>query len=189
MKIVCLIALGGIMSLFGASPSNDIQSDDRGGVAIAPKPGVPKRCAVASFQPEAITLFGDSATVLEKLSNLKSELPDKRLYMFVAETAGKAEVMLFEKAGGQRWTESKNVNVYRWAGSSVGDLREQISNTVLANRGIACIGEQVKSLVLRSLSTENLGQIPAPVTLRAAFAHNIKAYGNDYVRLSVFVLC
>ncbi len=150
---------------------------------IKPRPRPMPGCARASFSPEVITFYGDSKAVLAKLDNYQAHLEDRRVYMFVAETGNSAEAALFERSG------AKNVHVSHWRGNSISELRDQISTTVLANRGIACVGEQVKSAVLKTLHTDDLGVIPAPVTMRAAFGHNVKAYGSDYMRVTVYLLC
>jgi hypothetical protein len=182
MKDLLLITVCGVLTALGATPPvQDGHSHDSAKPSAAKKPSV--GCAKASFAPEVVTFYGDSKAVLEKLDGFQGHLEERRVYMFLAETAGSAEVALFERADGT------NVRLSKWQGKSVGELRDRISTATLANRGIACIGEQVKSLVLRTLPTENMGVIPAPVTLRAAFGHNVNAYGSDYLRVTIYLLC
>ena len=146
----------------------------------AQKPGP---CSDMSFQPEVLSFYGDSATVLKKLDNFEMQLPKRRVYMFMLEAAGSAELALYEK------TDANTTKVSKWQGTSIADLRERISSGLLENRGIACVGEQTKSLVQAKLSPKNLGTIPAPVSARAAFGHTIKEYGDNYIRVTVFLLC
>jgi hypothetical protein len=136
-----------------------------------------------SFQPEVLTFYGDGATVLKKLDNFEMQLPARRVYMFMLESAGAAELALYEK------TDADTTKVSKWQGTSIADLRERLSSGLLENRGIACVGEQTKSLVQVKLSPKNLGTIPAPVSARAAFGHTIKEYGDNYIRVTVFLLC
>jgi hypothetical protein len=143
----------------------------------------PGPCSNMSFQPEVLTFYGDSATVLKKMDDFKMQLPARRVYMFMLETAGSAELSLYER------TDDNKTKVSHWQGTSIADLRERISSGLLENRGIACVGEQTKSLVQAKLSPKNLGTIPAPVSARAAFGHTVKAYGEDYIRVTVFLLC
>ncbi|MGH9752068.1 MAG: hypothetical protein ACREA2_04735 [Blastocatellia bacterium] len=153
-------------------------------------------CVTQSFSPEVVTFYGDSTSVLSKLDKHTWDLSDRRVYMVLLETDQSAELSIFEKAqakdaqAAHQHGASSYVNVGHWRGASAGDLREQLSNLTIENRGIACIGEQTKSIVMSKLSPEDLGTIPAPVSIRAAFGHNIKKYGaGNYIRLTVFLFC
>ncbi|HWX39681.1 MAG TPA: hypothetical protein VN345_00900 [Blastocatellia bacterium] len=157
-----------------------------GAVTAYPQdPEPPVVCSVSSFEPEVVSFHGDSATVLKKLEEFKEQLPVSKLrvYMFLVETADSAELSLFERA------DHGTFNVSHWTGRSAGDLRETITNRMLANRGIACIGEQSKALVAERITPVKLGTIPSPVTARAAFGHSVQKYGDKYMRLSVFLFC
>ncbi|MGH9752067.1 MAG: hypothetical protein ACREA2_04730, partial [Blastocatellia bacterium] len=154
-------------------------------------------CLAQAFSPEVVTFYGDSTAVLSKLDKHTWDLSDRRVYMVLLETDQSAELSIFEKAQAKdaqvahhQHGASSYVNVGHWRGASAGELREQLSTLAMENRGIACIGEQTKSIVMAKLSPENLGPIPAPVSIRAAFGHNIKQYGaGNYIRLTVFLLC
>jgi hypothetical protein len=143
----------------------------------------PGPCSQASFEPEVLSFYGDSAAVLKKLDEFEMNLPNRRVYMFMLESSGTAELSLFERK------DDTNVQVAQWRGTSLAELREKISTGLLENRGIACVGEQTKSLVKAKLSPADMGAIPAPVSARAAFAHTIKKYGDNYIRVTVFLLC
>lgn len=67
--------------------------------------------------------------------------------------------------------------------------REALTNLILANRGIACIGEQSKAMVKVRFDPSEKGTIPTPVSARAAFSHIIKKFGNEYLRVTIFLLC
>ncbi len=159
-----------------------------------PKAGSPA-CAAQSFSPEVVTFYGDSTQVLSKLEKHAWDLSDRRVYLALVETDHSAELSIFEKAQAKHAEAAHQhgaapyVNVGHWRGSSAGDLREILANLTLENRGIACIGEQTKSIVMDKLSPQNLGTIPAPATIRAAFGHNIRQYGANYIRLTIFLLC
>ncbi len=140
-------------------------------------------CAKMSFQPEVHSLYGDGAAVLAKLENDTMGLPDRRGYLLLIETKDSAELAYFERVSVQ---ESK---VYHWDGKSAGDLRERLTDFILANRGIACVGAQTKQMVNASLSLSDLGAIPTPLSATAAFSHMIRRYGNEYLRVSILLLC
>lgn len=140
-------------------------------------------CAPMSFQPEVHSLYGNAAVILPKLENDTMGLPTRRGYLLLIETEDSAELAYFDRVNMQA---SK---VYHWEGSSIADLREKLTNYILANRGIACVGAQTKALVNASLRLSDLGTIPTPLSASAAFSHMIKKYGDKYLRVTVMLLC
>lgn len=141
------------------------------------------KCASYSFQPEVIAYFGDSSTVISKLDDDRMGLSDRRGYLLLIETKQSAEFSFFER------DDDKHFRVYQWHGASLGDLREQLTNVILENRGIACIGAQTKSIVKARFNPEDLGTIPTPLSAQAAFSHALKKYGDQYLRVTVLLLC
>lgn len=140
-------------------------------------------CAKYSFQPEVMAYFGDSATVVRKLDDDRMGLPDRRGYLLLIETKNTAEFSFFER------DDDKHFRVYRWEGASLGDLREQLTNVILENRGVACVGAQTKSMVKARFDPRDLGTIPTPLSAQAAFSHALRKYGDQYLRVTVLLLC
>jgi len=156
--------------------------------AITPRnsnvPDFRARCAKYSYEPEVIAYFGNSDTVISKLDNDKMGLPDRRGYLLLVETKDSAEFSFFEKA------DEQHFRVSQWRGQSLGDLREALTNVILENRGIACVGAQTKSIINARFSPGDLGSIPTPLSARAAFSHILKKHGNDdYLRVTILLLC
>jgi len=143
----------------------------------------PQVCITYSYSPEVISYFGDSATVIKKLDNDQMGLPDRRGYLLLIETKKTAEFAFYERE------DAKQFKVYQWSGDSMGDLREKLTDLILENRGIACIGAQTKSIVNASFRPEDKGVIPQPLSARAAFTHMLKKYDSQYLRVTVFLLC
>jgi hypothetical protein len=153
-------------------------------------------CRLASWEPEVFSFYGDPATVRAKLENFEMHLPDRRVFMFMVESSQSAQLSLFELAKdkddkdgqGTKNNETDKFHVWTWEGKSAAELREKATDTILANKGVLCVGEQVKSLV-KSLKPEDKGVVPAPQTALAAFGHAVKGYDVQYIRLTVFLLC
>jgi len=153
-------------------------------------------CRRASWEPEVFSFYGDPATVRAKLENFEMHLPDRRVFMFLVESSHSAQLSLFELAkdkddkDGQdaKNNDTDKFRVWIWEGKSAAELREKAADTILANKGVLCVGEQVKGLV-KSLKPEDKGVVPAPKTALAAFGHAIKGYDDQYIRLTVFLLC
>jgi hypothetical protein len=143
-----------------------------------------KGCRTASWEPEVLSFYGDPATVLTKLDNYGVNLPNRRIYIFLVESKGSAELSLFELAD----EKNNEFQVWHWKGNSADTLREEATETILANRGVACVGKQIKSLVMK-LNPEDQGKIPAPESASAAFGHAVRRFDDRYVRATAFLLC
>jgi hypothetical protein len=152
-------------------------------------------CRKASWEPEVFSFYGDPAAVRAKLENFEMHLPERRVFMFMVESSKSAQLSLFElakdkddKKDGKGNKDTDEFHVWTWEGNSAAELREKATDTILANKGVLCVGEQIKGLV-QSLKPEDRGVVPAPKTALAAFGHAIKGYDNQYIRLTVFLLC
>jgi hypothetical protein len=141
-------------------------------------------CRTNSWEPEVLSYYGDSATVLRKLDNYEMNLPKRRIFMFLAESKGSAELSIFELAD----EKTNEFHVWHWKGNAAGNLREEATETILKNRGVACVGKQIKSLVMK-LNPEDQGAIPAVASATAAFGHAIRTFDAQYIRTTVFLLC
>jgi len=155
--------------------------------AVTPRnstlPEIRAKCASYSYQPEILSYFGDSNTVISKLENDQMGLADRRGYLLLVEKKGSAEFSFFERV------DADNFRVMQWQGQSLGDLREKLTDVIFQNRGIACVGEQTKMIVKASFKPEDRGTIPMPLSAKAAFSHTLKKYGDDYLRVTILLLC
>src|SRR5262245_37003327 len=107
-------------------------------------------CEEESWSPEVLAFYGDSDAILRKLDKFDMSLPRRRVFIFHLETDKEAEVAFFERA-------SKTTHrVFRWKGRPSGKLVDQINKAIIANKGVACVGEQTKAIVskLRSVKDE-----------------------------------
>jgi hypothetical protein len=132
------------------------------------------------------SFYGGPAEVTAKLNNFDMDLPNRRVFMFMLETTSEAQLSLFELT-----KDGKDVDTFHlwtWKGKSARDLREKATDTILANKGYLCVGEQIKGLV-KALNPDDKGDIPGPKTALAAFGHVIQGYGSEYIRVTVFLLC
>lgn len=141
-------------------------------------------CKTASFSPEVTDFYGSAATILQKIDDYDLDIGDRRIYFLLVESATGAEIRFFERVS------EELAAVYSWSGESAGDLKARIAEAILANRGINCIGEQVKALVADSFEVRLEGTVPAPVSPRAAFAHTIRNNDKDgFIRATTGLLC
>jgi hypothetical protein len=176
--VVCSLLT--VVAFAALSTQKEIDKDKKPVFKAVSGPG----CKEQSWTPEVFSFYGDPAAVTAKLNNFDMNLPNRRVFMFMIETTNAAQISLFELS-------KDNNNMFHlstWKGKSASDLREKATETILANRGYLCVGEQIKSLV-KDLNPDDKGDIPAPKTALAAFGHTIHDYGTDYIRLTVFLLC
>ena len=154
---------------------------------IAPRgtatPTLRPECAKYSYEPEVIAYFGDSETINKKLVNDQMGLPDRRGYLLLIETKDSAEFSFFERA------DEQHFRVSQWHGKTLGALREQLTNVILENRGIACVGAQTKSIINAKFNPDDKGTIPMPLSAQAAFSHILKKHGDEYLRVTILLLC
>lgn len=142
-------------------------------------------CRTSAQTAEVHQLYGDADSIMKRLEAMDTKFNERRMYLFMSESAEGAALSLYTRADRGA---GKMVSLTTWRGASLGDLREQISSTILANRGKACIGEMTRGL-LKHLKLQDEGTIPAPNTARAAFSHAIKDSGDAFLRVSIFLLC
>ena len=168
--------------IFAALGAQDQPGQDTKPFRAVSRPG----CHYRSWTPEVFSFYGGPAEVTAKLNNFDMDLPNRRVFMFMLETTSEAQLSLFELT-----KDGKDVDTFHlwtWKGKSARDLREKATDTILANKGYLCVGEQIKGLV-KALNPDDKGDIPGPKTALAAFGHVIQGYGSEYIRVTVFLLC
>jgi len=143
-----------------------------------------QQCKEASWSPEVLTFYGDTAKVAEKLLQVQANLMERRMYLLVSETSGRTEAALFERK------ENQNVSLSRWETDSNIKLAAMLNDKLLSNSGRSCAGELTKA-ILRTLgaNVDRGDLIPAPKTALAAYGHAWQGAANEYVRVTLFLLC
>lgn len=141
-------------------------------------------CAGFSWSPEVFDFYGNPEAVIEKIDGQKLPVTERRMYFLLVESAQGAEMRFFERVS------EGLAAVFSWSGESAVELKSRIDRAVLSNRGVNCIGEQLKALIAEGVELNLEGTVPAPATPRAAFAHTIRNNGGDgYVRATTAMLC
>ena len=127
--------------------------------------------------------MGDAETVIDKLSGIEKDLTTRRVYIFTLETKRSAEVAFYER------TKPGRVTVSRWRGKPSGTFHSKVNEAIIANKGVHCVGEQTKTIVKKLPKLTKDDDVSAPHNAKAAFFHQVRAHGTDYVRASVYLLC
>jgi hypothetical protein len=139
-------------------------------------------CNAASWTPEVFDFYGDPDSILRKMDRIDMELGERRIFMLLTESKDRAQIRFFEQVEGDSYA------VATWDGESLDGADADLAKTILANRGIHCVGEQVRGL-LDSFGLELGAAVPAPANARAAFAHTVRAHGSAFVRATTALLC
>ncbi|MGP8199769.1 MAG: hypothetical protein ACLQU4_09745 [Limisphaerales bacterium] len=142
-------------------------------------------CAAASWNPEVYTFYGAKANIVENISHIPVTLSERRVFVQITEdSSGVAEVKFYEKESGDTYT------VRQWRTKDVAALLAEIDNAIFENKGVNCVGEQVKAILKRHLENETiLTAVPAPESPKAAFTHSVNEATGDFIRTTIMVLC
>lgn len=139
-------------------------------------------CEEESWSPEVISLYGDTQTIQRKLDNFEMNLPGRRIFIFTAEDAQREEVAFYER------TSEESMQVIRWSGVAQPGLHEKISNAIIKNKGVNCVGQQTKAILETLVGTEIIKDVAVPVSPKAAFSHSLRNFG-DYTRSTIYLMC
>jgi hypothetical protein len=146
---------------------------------IASGPG----CEEQSWSPEVISLYGDPETIIAKLDSINRDLTTRRVYMFTLESKTNAEIAFYER------TSPQKVSISRWKGKSDQAFHSTVHKAIIENKGVHCVGEQTKSIVSSLPKLKKDEDIAAPVNAKAAFSHQLRAHGSEYLRTTLYLMC
>jgi len=191
---VCLIAL--LLAAYGlvsalaedqsptpsVSPSTTASAYPSPSASASP-PGVPA-CNNASWNPEVYSFYGAKENVAEKVSRLPLKLSEHRVFVQITQGEAWAQVKMFELQKDGTFT------VTEWEGKDTSRLACDIDKAIMANKGVNCVGEQMKAAIVKALNKGKVSNsVAAPETPAAAFGHSIKAAKGDFIKSEVIVAC
>ena len=191
---VCLIALFlaayGLVSALAEdqSPTPSVSPSTTASVypspsASASPPGV-FACNNASWNPEVYSFYGAKENVAEKVSRLPLKLSEHRVFVQITQGEAWAQVKMFELQKDGTFT------VTEWEGKDTSRLACDIDKAIMANKGVNCVGEQMKAAIVKALNKGKVSNsVAAPETPAAAFGHSIKAAKGDFIKSEVIVAC
>jgi hypothetical protein len=143
-----------------------------------------QRCAQSSWNPEVYNLYGSKEIIVDKLSKLPLKLSERRVFLQVVQGDSSATIKLFEKQDDGAYT------VTEWTAKQTASLLAAIDEAIVANKGVHCVGEQVKAVLEKELKDGKvLKNIAAPASSAAAFAHAVKEATGDFIKCALHMLC
>lgn len=141
-------------------------------------------CKESSISPSVYSFFGTKDIIMQKITDQNFILPSRRIFVQITRGENSAEVKIFERK------ENGNYDVSKWTGPSIGDLYSKLNAVIFSNKGVNCVGEQVKAALNESLTTLEVHKdIPAPESGLAAFAHSVKDTNGDFIETDIYILC
>jgi hypothetical protein len=171
VSTVISVALLGTGSVYAQSPT--------------PSPTISqnRECKNSSWNPELYSFYGARDAIIEKLANIPVRPSERRVFVQVTQGDSGVNVRLFEQ-------KNDKFTVTEWTGKQTPQLLPDIDSAIIDNKGVNCVGEQVKSLLFTKLGRGKVKEeVPAPASPEAAFAHPVKEAKGDFVKTTIVVLC
>jgi hypothetical protein len=141
-------------------------------------------CAASSWNPEEYAFYGAKDSIAEKLAKIPVKLAERRVFLQVTQGDSGAEVKLYERQS------DGTFNVTKWTTRESSGLLADIDKAILANKGVNCVGEQVKSVLTKALKDGKVAEkVAAPESPKAGFAHSVKDASGEFIKSVVIVLC
>jgi len=153
-----------------------------GGAANGASPG--PRCKASSWNPELYSFYGAKDTIVEKFANIPAKLSERRVFLQVTQGDSSADVKLYEQQKDGTFT------VTEWTTKPTSRLLAKIDEAIIANKGVNCVGEQVKDVLAQELKEGKVSNgVAAPASPKAAFAHSVNQASGAFIKSIVIILC
>jgi hypothetical protein len=141
-------------------------------------------CNYSSWNPELYCFYGAKDKIAEKLANIPAKLSERRVFLQVTQGDSRADVKLYERQKDGTFT------VTEWGTKQTSRLLAEIDRAIVANKGVNCVGEQVKAVLGKELKEGKVSKaVPAPASPEAAFAHSVKEATGEFIKSTVIILC
>jgi hypothetical protein len=166
------------------SPSATASVNPSPSPSAYPSPDGTDACNYQSWNPEIYCFYGARENVTEKVSRLRLKLSEHRVFVQITQGEAWAQVKMFELQKDGTFT------VTEWDGKDTFRLACDIDKAIVANKGVNCVGEQMKAAIVKALGKGKVSHsVASPETPAAAFGHSIKAAKGDFIKSEVIVAC
>jgi hypothetical protein len=141
-------------------------------------------CKLSSWNPELYSFYGAKGTIVKKLANIPAKLSERRVFLQVTQGDSSAYIKLYEQQKDGTFT------VTEWTTGQTSRLLADIDEAIVANKGVNCVGEQVKGILAKELKEGKISTaVPAPASPKAAFAHSVNEASGEFIKSTVIILC
>jgi hypothetical protein len=151
-----------------------------------PTPLKDTKCNTAQWDPQEYRLYGAKDSIIEKLANIPAKFSERRVFVEITQGDSSARVKLYERQQDGKFT------VTEWAPQETSRLVAKIDEAIIANKGVNCVGEQMKGVLNKELEGVHSDVTPGvspPASPQAAFAHPIKDTSGKFMVCSIFFGC
>ena len=149
-----------------------------------PSPRGTDACNYQSWNPEIYCFYGAKENITDKVSRLPLKLSEHRVFVQITQGEAWAQVKMFELQKDGTFT------VTEWEGKDTFRLACDIDKAIVANKGVNCVGEQMKAAIVKALGKGKVSHsVASPETPAAAFGHSIKAAKGNFIKSEVIVAC
>jgi len=150
-----------------------------------PTPTPPKgtQCKLASSHTELYGFCGTKKGIIDKIPTLPIQLSDRRVFVQLTQGASGGEVKLFERQ------DNGTFKVTTWSTSETSLLLSEIDKTMFDNKGVNCVGEQVKNVLEAKLKNPTVTEVAGFDTPAAAFTDSVQKADGKFVRTVMEILC
>lgn len=188
----CPIQRFGLITLllFGSAVVGTSAAEEPASPSVSPSasasasPPPDGSCNRASWNPQIYSFYGDKDHVADHVSTLPLKLSEHRVFVQITQGEASAEVKMFELQKDGTFT------VTEWGGKDTSRLASDIDRAIMANKGVNCVGEQIKATIVKALNKGKVSHsVAAPETPAAAFGHAIKAAKGAFIMSSIIIAC
>jgi hypothetical protein len=186
--VASLALAAGLVSALAVDPSPSASAPPSASASpsasVIPTPPPTQTCNYASKNPESYAFYGAKDNVGDKVSKLPLKLSEHRVFLQITQGDAWGRVKLFELQKDGSFT------VTEWEAKETSQLACAIDRAIMANKGVNCVGEQVKAAIVKALKHGHTTQsVAPPETPAAAFLHSINEAKGDFIKSEVVVLC
>jgi hypothetical protein len=143
-----------------------------------------KSCLNSSRNPELYSFYGDKDVIVESLARIPAKLSERRVFLQTTQGDSSADVRLYERQ------EDGTFTVTEWTTGQTTRLLADIDKAIIANKGVNCVGEQVKAILVKELKKGKVSTaVPAPASPEAAFGHPVKNASGGFIKTTIAILC
>jgi hypothetical protein len=177
--IIATMSAAWLGSAFGEEPSPSPS------LSASPSGSPTDACNYNSWNPEAYCFYGEKAKIVDKLSNLPTtKLSERRVYLQITQGESRGDVKLYEREKNGTFT------VTEWTTPQTAHLLTELDKVIIVNKGVNCVGEQIKSLLGKELKNGKVSEgVPPPESFKAAFAHSVNEAKGAFIRSIVLLAC
>jgi hypothetical protein len=141
-------------------------------------------CKASSWNPELYSFYGDKEIIAEKLAKIPTKLSQRRVFLQVTQGDVSAQVKFFEQQKDGTFT------VTEWTTEHSAGLLADIDKAIITNKGVNCVGEQIKTILNKQLKEGKVStSVAVPESPQAAFARPVEKASGEFIKTTIIFGC